>query len=162
MHLRHLSIILSLCFATTGCATLAPGVGDVFSVSKGTATNDLKNSGPDNPELSTAADVPSFVVEMRGSNNESQKFTRPLTDDATYVQNVLVQSRALKHFGRVKMELWRLRPDGQGYHKLDVPFDRKKKMVPPGYDYAIHEGDRLVFMEDESNILDDMLESITR
>ena len=30
----------------------------------------------------------------------------------------------------------------------------------PAYDYAIREGDRLIFMEDDSNILDDMLESI--
>ncbi|HRX80811.1 MAG TPA: hypothetical protein P5307_17195 [Pirellulaceae bacterium] len=160
MHRRHLLVIFSLCYATTGCTTLTPNLSDVFSVSNGQATKEFKSSEVPSPDLSTPPDVPSFVVEMRGSSNQSQKFKRPLTDEATYVQGVLVQSNALKHFGRVKIELWRQRPDGQGYHKLDIPYDRKAKMVPPGFDYAIHEGDRLIFMEDDTSVLDDMLQSL--
>ena len=156
MHRRHLLFLISACFATTGCTTLTTPLGDIFSVSGERAAEEFKN-----PALTPPPDVPSFVVEMRGANNESQKFKRPLTDEGTYVQGVLVQSNALKHFGRVKIELWRPLADGNGYHKLDIPYDRKKRTVPPAYDYTIREGDRLVFMQDDSNILDDMLESIT-
>jgi hypothetical protein len=161
MHLRHLLLTLGLCLATTGCTTLTPPIGELFAVAKDQPAQD-----PNAPELASSPEVsspdePSFVVEMRGANNESQKFKRPLTEEPIYVQGVLVQSNALRHFGRVKMELWRPRPDGQGHHKLDIPYDRKKKMVPPGYDYAIREGDRLVFMEDDSSILDDMLGSLS-
>jgi hypothetical protein len=130
-------------------------MGDIFSVSSEQTAKESKS-----PILASSPDVPSFVVEMRGTNNESQKFQRPLTDEATYIQGVLVESNALKHFGRVKIQLWRPLPDGQGYHKLDIPYDRKQRTVPPGYDYAIREGDRLIFMKDESTILDDMLGSI--
>jgi hypothetical protein len=152
---RHLLLILSACFATTGCTTLTPPMGDIFSVSNDQAVQEFKD-----PTIAPPPDVPSFVVELRGSNNKSQKFKRPLTDEATYVQGVLNQSNALQHFGRVTIELWRPRPDGQGSHKIDIPYDRKQKIVPPGYDYSIREGDRLVLIQDESTVLDDMLESI--
>ncbi|HUG69222.1 MAG TPA: hypothetical protein VMM76_15835 [Pirellulaceae bacterium] len=170
MYRRRLLLVFSVCFATTGCTTLTPNIGEIFSVSNNQAaqahknsefySSESNNSEFNNPALAPPPDVPSFLVEMRGTNNESQKFKRPLTEEATYVQGVLVQSNALKRFGRVKMELWRPRPDGAGYHKLDIPYDRKMKMVPPGYDYQIREGDRLVFMQDDSNILDDMFGSL--
>jgi hypothetical protein len=155
MHSRHLMFLVSACLLTIGCATLSSPMSDVFSVSREQPAEASKA-----PELAPETDVPSFVVEMRGSDNESQKFQRPLTDEATYIQGVLVQSNALKHFGRVKIQLWRLRPDGQGYHKLDIPYDRIQRTVPPGYDYAIREGDRLIFMKDESTVFDDMLGSL--
>lgn len=155
MYRRHLLLLVSACFATTGCTTLTPPIGDIFSMSGGQAADESKN-----PELAPPPDVPSFVVEMRGANGESQKFNRPLTDETIYVQGVLVESNAMKHFGRVRIELWRTLPDGNGYHKLDIPYDRKLRTVPPGYDYAIHEGDRLILMKDDTSILDDMLGAI--
>jgi hypothetical protein len=157
MHRRHLLILLSACFTATGCATLNSPVSDVFSVSHEPAEEAGKS-----PEGTSLPDAASFVVELRGSNNESQKFKRPLTDESTYVQGVLVESNARKHLGRVKIELWRPRPDGQGYYKIDIPYDRKQRAVPPAYDYAIREGDRLVFMKDDATLLDDMLESLGR
>ncbi|MDA1054345.1 MAG: hypothetical protein O3C40_28200 [Planctomycetota bacterium] len=162
MHRCHFLFILSACFATTGCTTLTPPIGDIFAVSDDQAAQEFKTSDsePKSLELAPPPDVPSFVVELRGTNNESQKFKRPLTDEGTFIQGVLVQSNALKHFGRVKIELWRPRPDGGGYYKIDIPYDRKQRTVPPTYDYAIREGDRLIFMKDESSILDDMLGSI--
>jgi hypothetical protein len=60
----------------------------------------------------------------------------------------------------VKIQLWRPLPDGNGYHKLEIPYDRKARTVPAGYDYAIREGDRLIFMKDDSSVFDDMLGSI--
>ncbi|MBC8355007.1 MAG: hypothetical protein H8E66_23765 [Planctomycetes bacterium] len=162
MHRRHLLFISLGCLATTGCTTLTPSLGEIFAVSGDQAAQRSKSPEFASSELAPPPDVPSFVVEMRGANNESQKFKRPLTDDATYVQGVLTQSNARKHFGRVKIELWRPRPDGHGYHKINIQYDRKAKMVLPEFDYAIHEGDRLIFMEDDRSVLDDMLESITK
>jgi hypothetical protein len=162
MYRLYLSLIVSACFATTGCTTLTPSIDGLFAVSTDHAVQEVKDSEVKSPELAPPSDVPSFVVEMRGASNESQKFNRPLTEEPIYVQSVLVQSNALKHFGRVKTELWRPRPDGQGYHKIDIPYDRKARSVPPAFDYQIREGDRLIFMEDESSILDDMLGSFSR
>ncbi len=161
MYRRHLLLVLSVCFATTGCTTLTPNFGEIFAVSSDQAVQELKGSEVKTPEVGASPQGPSFVVEMRGAGNESQKFLRPLTEEPIYVQAVLVQSNALKHFGRVKTELWRPRPDGQGYYKIDIPYDRKSKSVPPAFDYQVREGDRLVFMEDESNIFDDMLGNLT-
>lgn len=155
MHSPQLLFLLAVCVMTTGCTTLTPPIGEIFALK-----SDQFADADKTPEAGPSPDVPSFLVELRGTNNESQKFKRPLTDDATYVQGVLEQSNALKHFGRVKIELWRRQSDGQGYHKLDVPYDRKSRMVRPEFDYAIHEGDRLVFMKDDSSILDDMLGSL--
>ncbi len=142
--------------ASVGCTTMTPSIGDIFAVS----SNEQVTQEFENPTAAPTPDIPSFVVEMRGSSKESQKFKRPLLDDSTYVQTVLTQSRALKHFGRIKIELWRPRPDGHGYHKIDIPYDRKARSVPPAYDYSMREGDRLIFMEDDSSILDDMLGAI--
>ena len=160
MHRRHILVFLGACLSATGCTTLTPNLGEIFSVSNGPVAEQSQQAAPPSPELAPPSDIRSFIVEMRGTNNESQKFKRPLTDQPIYVQEVLVQSNAVKHFGRVKLELWRPRPDGQGYHKLSIPYDRKAKAVPPGYDYQVREGDRLIFMQDDSSILDDMLGSL--
>lgn len=156
MRRRHLLFLCGACLATTGCTTLSPPIGDIFSVSREPAAEESQQ-----PESAPPQEVRSFVVEMRNANNESQKFQRPLTDEATYVQAVLVQSNALQKFGRVKIQLWRPLADGNGYHKLDIPYDRKQRTVPPAYDYAIREGDRLIFMKDDSTIFDDMLGSVS-
>ncbi len=66
MHRRRLLFLFGACLATTGCTTLTPQIGDVFSVSGGQADEESKN-----PELASSPDGPSFVVEMRGTNGES-------------------------------------------------------------------------------------------
>jgi hypothetical protein len=106
-------------------------------------------------------DGPTFVVEVQPDGKSKKTYKRPVPEDGTYVGQVLEESNALKRFGRVTIELWRPLPNGAGYHKLGIPFDRKQKAVPPGYDYAIHADDRLVIIEDTSTLLDDMLGSIT-
>ncbi len=167
MHRCYLLLILSVGSLATGCTTLPTSVGEIFAVRDASVPDDFETAGKEitNRErgdfgLTPPANVPSFVVELRDAGNKSQKFKRPLTDEGTFIDGVLTQSNALKHFGRVKIELWRPRPDGHGYHKIDIPYDRKHKLVPPAYDYAIREGDRLIFMEDDSSVLDDMLGSL--
>lgn len=155
MNRLPLLVLSAIGVASVGCTTITPPLGEIFAVS-----NDQVVEKFESPDVAPPPDVPAFFVEMRKENGKSQKFKRPLVDDSTYVQTVLVQSRALKYFGRIKIELWRPRPDGHGYHKIDIPYDRKAKAVPPAYDYAIREGDRLIFMKDESTILDDMLSAL--
>ncbi|MBP87148.1 MAG: hypothetical protein CMJ64_10590 [Planctomycetaceae bacterium] len=148
---RSLFLLACPLIFLSGCASLGGSVGDLF--------------GPE-PEISKSdvpppKGVPSFVVELRPENKPAEPHKLPLMDEATYVAQVVEKSRAIKRFGRVKIELWRPRPDGAGHHKLDVPFDRKGGAIPPGYDYAIRPNDRLVIIEDASTILDDMLDSVT-
>lgn len=158
MYRHTLLIVFSACAVASGCATLTPSVGEVFAVRDQPSVEEFKSSS----DLAPPPEGPSFVVEMRGANNKSQKFNRPLVDEGTYIQGVLEQSNALRHFGRVKIELWRPRPDGHGYHKMDIKYDRQQKMVAPDNDYALRDRDRLVFVEDESSVLDDMLGAIGR
>jgi hypothetical protein len=80
-------------------------------------------------------------------------------NDVTYVQQALDQTKALKKFRRVRLELYRELPQGGG-HKIPVQYDRGKKRIDPATDYAIHPHDRIVVTEDTSTVLDDMLESL--
>lgn len=148
---RSLLVIACLGWGVmTGCATLDASL------------DDLIGAAPDMPKADAAppAGVQSFVVELRTDENEVEKYKLPLPKEPIYVQQVLDKSKAVKRFGRVTIQIWRERPDGGGHHKIDIRYDRKKRAIPPGYDYAIHAGDRLVIMKDKSTIMDDMLQSV--
>ena len=133
----------------SGCASFGGSVGDLLGPEPDMAKKDT----------SVPKDVPHFVVEMRPNGKSAERYKLPLSDDATYVAQVLEKSRAVKRFGRVTIELWRPLASG-GHHKLDVLFDRKERVVRPGYDYEIRPGDRLVLIEDTTTVFDDMFDSV--
>ena len=103
-------------------------------------------------------DSPKFYVELRTDGRNPKLMQFPATD-GMLVQQALEQSGAVQKFGRMKLELYRKLPGGGG-HKMDIKFDHLKDRIPPGEDYAIHPGDRLVVTEDKSTVLDDMLGSL--
>ncbi len=150
----NLGILLLGALTAGGCAQIQAPLGDLFQ----SPSSDLVVQ-EQQAEQTAAASRPTatYLVEIHPAKKSPQKFELPLTEEPVYMQEVLTKSQALERFGRVKIELWRHQPDGLGYHKLKIPFDRKTQSVPASYDYAIHPRDRLVFTEDTSTVLDDML-----
>ena len=143
------SFLAALLLATaSGCQTLDVNLASVLR---------------DTPESSTPPATPAeseatYYVEFRPHQKKPVLVSLALTEP-TYVQQVLDQTKALKKFRRVKVELYRQLPQGGG-HKIPVTYDRAKKRVDPATDYSIHPKDRLVVTEDTSTILDDMLEKL--
>ena len=68
--------------------------------------------------------------------------------------------RLCKRFRRENIELYRKPPNQELFCKMEVQYDRSKRVIPPLYNYAVHPGDRLVITEDPSEHLDDMLDSL--
>jgi hypothetical protein len=142
-------LTIALIAVLPGCQSISSDLAMLFGDGTGTLT---KTPAPSDPS------APKYFVELREDGKQSQLQQFPLTGDL-YVQQVLQQSGALQKFRRIKVEIYRQLPGGGG-HRLDIPFDRAKRQVPPGRDYAIHPGDRIVVTKDTSTILDDMLESL--
>ena len=135
--------------AMLGCQSVntdvASPLGDVT-----TSSND--------PEVQPVEEGSKYLVEFREKGKQPQ-IAKMALPDVLYVQQALEQSGALGRFRRMKIEIYRHLPNGGG-HRLDIPFDRAKRQVPPSGDYAIHPNDRIVVTEDTSTVVDDMLESL--
>ena len=136
--------------AATGCSTIGTPLDSLLG-------DPLAAGKP--PAPAASENGPKYVIGLIGHDGKKERLERPL-QEATYVQDALKQSGALKRFGRVKIELYRQGPSGE-YQKLEIPFDRGRRGVRPEFDYALHPGDRLMFIEDTSNALDDILDSVT-
>ena len=141
-------LILLFCVASTGCSTLDSSVGDLFG------GDDVKPVATPSP----GTDGPTIAVEFYPKKGQPERAFLPL-DSATYVQDVLERTNAQRKFSRMKIQIHRRLPNGGG-HKFDIVYDRKKRRVKDGFDYALHPGDRLQITEDPTNSFDDMLQSI--
>ena len=75
-----------------------------------------------------------------------------------HVQQMLVQTSALKKYRRIEVEIIRQLPSG-GFHKIPCEYDRTTKQINPEFDYSLMPGDRVVVKEDTSTIIDDMMKS---
>lgn len=100
-------------------------------------------------------DGPKILVEIRPEGRKPVMVPLPLSEPS-YVQQALEQSGAIKRFRRMKIELYRQLPNGGG-HKIPVAFDRGQRRVTTGSDYYLHPNDRVVVIEDTSNVVDDMM-----
>jgi len=140
------------CSLAPGCAMMHAKLGSDLAQVESSEQKD--DSEP-------AADAPSFLVEIRPDGDEPERFRLPLDDDMSYVEQVLKKSGIGRRFRRVKIQVWRPLEHGEGYHKLKIPYNRKTRGVARGYDYAIHPDDLVIFVEDKSTIVDDMLGSVS-
>jgi hypothetical protein len=102
---------------------------------------------------------PQYQIEIRREGQQPQLTQLPLAEPL-FVQQVLEQAGAVSKFRRMKVEIYRKLPNGGG-QRLDVPYDRAKRRVPPGGDYAIHANDRVVITEDTTTVIDDMIQTLT-
>jgi hypothetical protein len=75
------------------------------------------------------------------------------------VQQALEQSGAMKKFKRFNVELYRPL-SGDRWHRMVLEFDRSDRRVPAENDYALSAGDRLIVIEDTSDIFDDLAQHV--
>lgn len=140
------AFLVALC--CSGCTLVSVPLGDP-----------LAETRPEAAETPDAQPAATFTVELRPASEQAERVEVPL-EDVTYLQDALVKTGAMKEFRRRRIELYRpVGPDGR-YLKIDIPFDRSKHRIPHEYDYAVRPGDRIVVIEDTSNVLDDMLSSV--
>jgi hypothetical protein len=141
-------LVCSLLSLASGCQAIDTNVASLLSpTADQAATPAIKE------------DAPTYYIEFRSEGGKSQAAAVPLTD-VLYVQQALEQTKALKKYRRFKVEIYRPLPQGGG-HRLPINYDRRKKRVDPGSDYAVHPQDRIVVTEDTSTVLDDMLEKLS-
>jgi hypothetical protein len=96
-------------------------------------------------------------VVLQDADGKTTRRTLPL-DKQQHIQDLLVQSGAIKQFSRMDIALLRTTPSG-GKQRMNVEFDRSKRAVEMQYDYFIMPGDVLLVTEDSSTIVDDMIKS---
>lgn len=144
---RFLPLLLTALALGSGCKALSPTSADLLSTSKSV------------PQVAPPGlDGPSYLAVLRPDNGTPKRMRLP-HKEGIFMEDALQQSGALKTFGRVTIQLWRPRPDGD-YHKLDVKYDPSKKRIPAASNYAVHADDLVVFFEDKSTVIDDMLNTI--
>lgn len=78
--------------------------------------------------------------------------------DGMLVQQALEKSGATKKFHRMDVQVARRNEDGQ-WLKMGVEYDATEGHVPPGSDYALYPGDRIIAVEDPATIISDMMNS---
>jgi len=110
-------------------------------------------------QVSHSAQLPpnACQVIIKDANGKTTRSTLPL-DKQYHIQDLLVQSGALKQFQRIELELLRTTPNGTK-QRMNVEYDRSKRAVEMQYDYFIMPGDVLLVTEDPSTIVDDMIKN---
>jgi hypothetical protein len=129
------------------------------------ANSNLANGNMANPmsggaiaQVSHTAPLPNACqVILKDADGKTTRTTLPL-DKQRHIQDLLVQSGALKQFSRMDIALLRTTPSG-GKQRMNVEFDRSKRAVEMQYDYFIMPGDVLLVNEDPSTIVDDMIKN---
>lgn len=145
-----------------------PGAVQPGAVQPGVPHAGLPNAGPTQPgmpnpmnagaiaQVSHAAPLPNACqVVIKDAAGKTTRTTLPL-DKQQHIQDLLVQSGALRQFTRMDLALLRTTPTG-GKQRMNVEFDRSKRAVEMQYDYFIMPGDVLLVTEDPSTIVDDMI-----
>jgi hypothetical protein len=115
------------------------------------------------PPLEGAAQMPAvqpdkYSVEIRSASGKAEALAQTLTGHIC-VQEALEQSGAMKKFKRFELELYRPLPGGR-WHRMALEFDRNSHRVPAENDYALSAGDRLIVIEDTSDIFDDIAQKV--
>jgi len=98
-----------------------------------------------------------ITMEIRESGKKPEIKQFPLEQSST-VQQLLEQTRLVKKFRRMDIEVMRTAGDQRA--KMTVKYDHTQGMVRPEYDYALHPGDHVIVQEVTKTAFDDMLESV--
>jgi hypothetical protein len=114
---------------------------------------------PTNSSATAAApQADKYTVEIRPASGKAEALPQPLTDHIC-VQEALEKSGAAKKFKRFELELYRPLP-GDRWHRMVLEYDRSNHRVPAETDYALQPGDRLMVIEDTSDIFDDLAQQV--
>jgi hypothetical protein len=105
-----------------------------------------------------APQVDKYSVEIRYASGKAEALPQPLVDHIC-VQEALEKSGAAKGFKRFNLELYRPLA-GDRWHRMVLEYDRSNRRVPAENDYALTAGDRLIVIEDTSDIFDDVAQQV--
>jgi hypothetical protein len=147
--MRFHSTPLSICLVVaslTGCASMG--------TPKAELNRELSKTESPASDASNTAKVDIIFQPDRG---QPERMERTLTEPTT-VQQILVQTGAIKKYRRVEVAIDRQLPNG-GFHNIPCEYDRETKQIDPTNDYSLMPGDRVIVKEDTSTIFDDMMRS---
>jgi hypothetical protein len=128
--------------ASVGCSMMTP------SSQREAQKQAASSSGPSATQC---------TVDFRPAGKSPDVGNIDIPAEAT-VQQVLDKAQASKRFSRMNIELYRQLPNG-AWHKMVVEYDRASKKVDSMHDYHVRPGDRLVIIEDTTDVFDDMMSS---
>jgi len=97
-----------------------------------------------------------YTVMLKGSKPETKELRRGML-----VEHVLIDSGAIKKFGKMDVAIKRMIPGKGLRHRLDVEFDSAKKKVKEEENYAIHPNDIIIVTPDNSTQLDKVIDSLS-
>lgn len=132
-------------------------VASLASVGCTTMTPSSQREAQKQAATSSAPSSTQCTVDFRPAGKSPDVGNVEIPADAS-VQQVLEKSKATKRFARMNIELYRQLPNG-AWHKMVVEYDRASKKVDAMHDYHVRPGDRLVIIEDTTDIFDDMMTS---
>jgi hypothetical protein len=134
--------------AMGGCGTIASPRPNLLGQLSGSPSNAASTPTPN---------APACTIEVRGVSGKARRIQAPFRDGMV-VQDALERSGALSRHRRVKIEVVRMAPDGQGRLKMQARFDPRNRRVDPGFDYALQPGDYVIISDDSAAMLNDMLD----
>jgi hypothetical protein len=149
---------------TRSVARLVCSILALSAVSSGIGCSMLKPSLTDNqPRAEVTKDgaapagpVAKYFVELHPTSGQPTRVERSISGPIT-AQQALKETDALKKFRRSTIELTRPLANG-ATHRMTVEYDRTSKQVAPEFDYSLQPGDRLIVKEDQSTVIDDVLD----
>lgn len=98
----------------------------------------------------------SYTVMLKGSKPETKELRQNML-----VEHALIESGALKKFGKMDIVVKRVIQGKQGRHRLDVDFDSATRKVKEEQNYAIHPNDIVIISPDNSTQLDKVIDSLS-
>ena len=134
-----------------GCASLGPKPEPTLQA-------EITPAGAAASAAGSTAAPDKYSVEIRSGSGKAEALPQLLVGHIC-VQEALEKSGAHKKFKRFNLELYRPLPGGR-WHRMVLEFDRSSRRVPAENDYAISPGDRLIVIEDTSDIFDDIANKV--
>jgi hypothetical protein len=141
--------LIPVLLLASGCAVLKEDVGDSKKLP-------LVSAEPGPQAGHPAGGTITLEVRAAGEKPEVGQVT---LRDAMHIQDVLEQTELVKRFRR--MDLHVLRVHGDQRQKMESKYRHEDGHVDLLYDYLLYPGDHLVVVEDTSNIIDDMLGTVS-
>jgi hypothetical protein len=144
---RYLGFALLYIVLATGCAGFSQPLAPLGALL----------SPPPEPPAPGAKKV---TVEVRPESARPERIELAL-EEGDSVDTALAKSRVASRFSAMKINVYR--PSGKPggpIHPLKVEYDAGRGQVPPQYDYALRDGDRIVVTEDPTTAFDRMMGAV--
>ncbi len=126
-----------VCLITAGCTLNRNNIADDFSVEHEAAQGE-------------------YQVRMEFNLSEPQMHRGTIQQPMT-VQDVLVESKAIKKYRNMEISILRQLPDKPRPIRMDVDFQASQRKVVDAQNYAIHPGDRILIRPKDDTLIGNLL-----